>query len=114
MQYCFERENTLPPFTCLEANGEPRLEYTEQGELIIFPLKVQPRLICHSLRREMSRNKLNGLERARSLSVDEALARLGGSLFLHCASSPASPCVSALPHIGIDFEQLRLMGSDSR
>ena len=52
MQYCFERENTLPPFTCLEANGEPRLEYTEQGELIIFPLKVQPRLKYHSLRIE--------------------------------------------------------------
>jgi hypothetical protein len=39
-QYPGEKEITFPPFTCLESNGDPRLEHTEAGELIIFPLKA--------------------------------------------------------------------------
>ena len=31
---------TFPPFTCLEADGEARLERTKDGEVVIFPLKV--------------------------------------------------------------------------
>ncbi len=40
VQYPGEKEITFPPFTCLESHGEPRLEQTQEGELIIFPLKV--------------------------------------------------------------------------
>jgi hypothetical protein len=40
VQYPGEKEVTFPPFTCLESDGEPRLERSEQGELVIFPLKV--------------------------------------------------------------------------
>ena len=40
MQYPGEKEITFPPFTCLEANGEPRVERTKAGEVIIFPLQV--------------------------------------------------------------------------
>ena len=32
---------TFPPFTCLETDGEPRVERSAQGEVVIFPLKVQ-------------------------------------------------------------------------
>ena len=39
-QYPGEKEITFPPFTCLESHGDPRLEQTKEGELIIFPLKV--------------------------------------------------------------------------
>ncbi len=44
-QYPGEKEITLPPFTCLESHGAPRLEQTKEGELIIFPLKVNPRTL---------------------------------------------------------------------
>ena len=40
-QYPGEAELTFPPFTCLEANGEPRLERTSDGEVVVFPLKVR-------------------------------------------------------------------------
>ncbi len=39
-QYPGEKEITFPPFTCLEADGEPRLELTDEGEVVVFPLKV--------------------------------------------------------------------------
>ena len=39
-QYPGEAEVTFPPFTCLEADGEARLERTKDGEVVIFPLKV--------------------------------------------------------------------------
>ncbi len=41
-QYPGEKEITLSPFTCLESHGDPRLEQTPNGELIIFPLKEPP------------------------------------------------------------------------
>ena len=41
-QYAGEKEITFPPFTCLEADGDPRVEHTEDGEIVVFPLKVQP------------------------------------------------------------------------
>jgi hypothetical protein len=41
-QYPGEREITFPPYTCLESDGDPRVEYTDQGEVVIFPLKVRP------------------------------------------------------------------------
>ena len=37
-QYPGEKEVTFPPYTCLESHGDPRVEQTEEGELIIFPL----------------------------------------------------------------------------
>ncbi len=40
VQYPGEKEITFPPFTCLEADGEPRLERTKEGEVVVFPLKV--------------------------------------------------------------------------
>ena len=41
-QYPGEKEITFPPFTGLEADGDPRVERTEGGgEVVIFPLKVQ-------------------------------------------------------------------------
>ncbi len=40
MQYPGEKEITFPPFTCLESDGEPRVETTEEGEVAVFPLKV--------------------------------------------------------------------------
>ncbi len=43
-QYPGEKEITVPPLTCLEADGEPRVEHTDQGEIIYFPLKVLPPL----------------------------------------------------------------------
>ncbi len=39
-QYPGEKEITFPPFTCLESDGDPRVEWTEEGEVVIFPLKV--------------------------------------------------------------------------
>jgi hypothetical protein len=39
-QYPGEKEITFPPFTCLESNGEPYLQRTPQGEVVVFPLKV--------------------------------------------------------------------------
>ena len=34
-QYPGEKESTVPPFTCLEANGEPRVLRTPRGEDIM-------------------------------------------------------------------------------
>ncbi len=39
-QYPGEKEITFPPFSCLETDGEARLEWTKQGEIVVFPLKV--------------------------------------------------------------------------
>ncbi len=39
-QYPGEKEITFPPFTCLESDGDPRVERTEEGEVVVFPLKV--------------------------------------------------------------------------
>jgi hypothetical protein len=39
-QYPRESEITFPPFTCLEADGDPRLERNHGGETVFFPLKV--------------------------------------------------------------------------
>ena len=40
-QYPGEKEITFPPFTCLESDGDPRLERDAKGnEVVIFPLKV--------------------------------------------------------------------------
>jgi hypothetical protein len=40
VQYPEEKVIMFPPNMCLEANEEPRLEWTRDGELITFPLKV--------------------------------------------------------------------------
>ena len=40
VQYPAEKEITFPPFTCLESDGDPRLERTTEGETVLFPLKV--------------------------------------------------------------------------
>ena len=52
-QYPGEKEITFPPYTCLEAHGDARLERDAKGnEVIIFPLKVLPAVIrraCISL-----------------------------------------------------------------
>ncbi len=45
-QYPGEKEITFPPFTCLESDGDPRLERNAQGEIVFFPLKV---LLTHAL-----------------------------------------------------------------
>ena len=42
LQYSGEKEVTFPPFTCLEADGDPRIERGPQGEVVIFPLTVGP------------------------------------------------------------------------
>ena len=40
-QYPGEKEITFPPYTCLESDGDARLEREAKGgEVIIFPLKV--------------------------------------------------------------------------
>jgi hypothetical protein len=39
-QYPGEKEITFPPFTCLEADGDPRVERSQAGEIVVFPLKV--------------------------------------------------------------------------
>ena len=39
-QYPGEKEVTFPPFTCLEADGDPRVEHSQGGEVVVFPLKV--------------------------------------------------------------------------
>ena len=45
-QYPGEKEITFPPYTCLEAHGDARLERDAKGnEVIIFPLKV---MLCGS------------------------------------------------------------------
>ncbi len=42
-QYPGEKEITFPPYTCLEAHGDARLERDAKGnEVVIFPLKVPP------------------------------------------------------------------------
>ncbi len=44
-QYPGEKEITFPPYTCLESDGDARLERDAHGgEVIIFPLKVFPPL----------------------------------------------------------------------
>ncbi len=43
-QYPGEKEITFPPFTCLESDGDPRVERNARGEVVIFPLKVLPPL----------------------------------------------------------------------
>ncbi len=40
VQYPGEKEITFPPFTCLEADGDPRVERNQAGEIVVFPLKV--------------------------------------------------------------------------
>ncbi len=40
LQYPGEKEITFPPFTCLEADGDPRVERNQAGEIVVFPLKV--------------------------------------------------------------------------
>ncbi len=40
-QYPGEKEITFPPFTCLESNGDPRVERTQGGEIVVFPLQVR-------------------------------------------------------------------------
>ncbi len=40
LQYPGEKEITFPPFTCLEVDGDPRVEWTKEGEVVVFPLKV--------------------------------------------------------------------------
>ncbi len=35
-----EKEITFPPFTCLESDGDPRVERNARGEVVFFPLKV--------------------------------------------------------------------------
>ncbi len=42
LQYPAEKEITFPPFTCLESDGQPRVERTQYGEVVVFPLKVPP------------------------------------------------------------------------
>ncbi len=42
-QYPGEKEITFPPYTCLESDGDPRVERSAQGEVVIFPLKVASR-----------------------------------------------------------------------
>ena len=39
-QYPGEKEITFPPFTCLESDGDPRVERNDKGEIVVFPLKV--------------------------------------------------------------------------
>ena len=40
-QYPGEKEITFPPYTCLEAHDDARLERDNKGnEVVIFPLKV--------------------------------------------------------------------------
>ncbi len=41
-QYPGEKEITFPPFTCLESDGDPRVERNAQGEIVFFPLKAIP------------------------------------------------------------------------
>ena len=42
-QYPGEKEVTFPPYTCLESDGDARLErQAKGGEVIIFPLTVAP------------------------------------------------------------------------
>ena len=41
-QYPGEKEITFSPYTCLEADGDPRVEHTGEGEVVVFPLKVPP------------------------------------------------------------------------
>jgi hypothetical protein len=45
-QYPGEKEITFPPFTCLEADGQPRVEESDKGGVIVFPLRVLPSLLC--------------------------------------------------------------------
>ncbi len=48
-QYPGEKEITFPPFTCLEADGDPRVERNQAGEIVVFPLKVSsPATNTHS------------------------------------------------------------------
>jgi hypothetical protein len=68
-QYPGEKEITFPPFTCLEADGDPRFDQTEQGEIVIFPLKVVvkqplpplltwPDLCCVSAKKALSQKSV--------------------------------------------------------
>ncbi len=49
-QYPGEKEITFPPFTCLESDGDPYVEYTNEGEVVVFPLKVPPTFPAAPLR----------------------------------------------------------------
>ena len=47
-QYPSEKEITFPPLTSLEANGEPRVERSDKGEVVVFPLQVRLPSLCRA------------------------------------------------------------------
>jgi hypothetical protein len=49
LQYPGEKEITFPPFSCLETDGEARVEWTKQGEIVVFPLKVVLKPLLQSI-----------------------------------------------------------------
>ena len=63
-QYPGEKEITFPPFTCLESHGDPRLEQTKEGELIIFPLKAST-LLTHPRSHQRQRQRQRQREKQR-------------------------------------------------
>jgi hypothetical protein len=41
-QYASEAEMAFPPYAALERDGNPHVEYTDNGEVVMFPLRVWP------------------------------------------------------------------------
>jgi hypothetical protein len=85
-QYPGEKEITFPPFTCLESDGDPRVERTEHGEIVIFPLKVaaaprhHPR---HTDRRTLSEERRCGGQASVNSKVETVEELQGRRKTLH-------------------------------
>ena len=72
-QYPGEEEFLMPPLSCLEVVGRPRVEQTARGELIVFPLRVNVNLKSVTVEELMGRRK--GLHLAMEKNLREELAQ---------------------------------------
>jgi len=73
VQYPGEKEIAFPPFTCLESDGEPRVERTQEGEVVIFPLKASVNPKAETLEELHMRRKSMHLGMCKLLREDLAL-----------------------------------------
>ena len=66
-QYPGEEEFLMPPLSCLEVVGRPRVELTSGGELIVFPLRVNVNLKSVTVEELTGRRKALHLAMAKNL-----------------------------------------------
>ena len=72
-QYPGEREYLMPPLSCLEVVGEPRLDRTETEDVIVVPMRINVNLKSPTVEDLIGRRKL--LHAAATKNLREELAR---------------------------------------